>query len=143
MATEVCGRQVNERDAGGAQPPTYSRRMLLQRAAVVGALGIGFFGSVACGEPPVRDEADSDNAQAAAQPPSAGQSSCAEAELSPQQMAARRALAYVDQSPEPARLCRGCQLFIAPTDDATCGGCQAVGGPIAPGGHCSAWAARV
>jgi hypothetical protein len=55
----------------------------------------------------------------------------------------RQTLQYVDESPEPEKLCSNCQLFIAPEGDAACGGCQVIKGPIAPGGYCTSWAQKV
>lgn len=50
----------------------------------------------------------------------------------------RQSLAYVDQSPNPAKLCANCNLFL-PASDGGCGGCTVVKGPIHPNGYCNSW----
>lgn len=55
----------------------------------------------------------------------------------------RQTLQYVDKSEFPDKTCANCQLFKPPEGDAVCGGCQIIKGPIAPGGHCTSWAAKV
>jgi hypothetical protein len=53
----------------------------------------------------------------------------------------KRALGYMDQSPEPERTCSGCQQF-KPKGEKACGGCVVVRGPINPKGRCRKWAAK-
>jgi hypothetical protein len=55
----------------------------------------------------------------------------------------RQTLAYVDASPHADKLCSNCQLYIPAEEGAPCGGCQIIKGPIAPGGYCTSWAAKV
>lgn len=50
----------------------------------------------------------------------------------------RKSLAYVDQSPNPAKLCSNCQLFT-PSAGPGCAGCTVVKGPINPNGYCNSW----
>ena len=59
----------------------------------------------------------------------------------PEKMA-RSALQYVDKSPFADKRCDLCTLYQAPSDPASCGGCQVVKGPIHPKGHCTAFAAK-
>ena len=49
--------------------------------------------------------------------------------------------AYVEQSPDPAKLCAGCMHFTSAGDKA-CGSCKVVKGPINPGGTCKLFAAK-
>lgn len=58
--------------------------------------------------------------------------------LKPDEVAMRNTLAYTDASPDPAKLCSGCQLF-KPAGENECGGCQLIKGPINPGGYCKSW----
>jgi len=62
--------------------------------------------------------------------------------LSPEEVRAREALEYQDQSTEPARTCSGCLQFVEPTGPFSCGSCRLVRGPIHPRGSCRAFAAR-
>ena len=55
----------------------------------------------------------------------------------------RETLAYVEESTVPEKNCENCQLFIVAEAGAACGGCQIIKGPIAPGGYCNSWAAKV
>lgn len=113
---------------------TLTRRSLFHRAALIGVAGVGLLGIAACGGES-SPHAES-NAQAAV--PTACPDSAA---LSATEVATRKALNYVDVSADPVRVCRGCRLFKQPEQNAVCGGCQVVVGPIAPGGSCSAWVA--
>jgi hypothetical protein len=59
--------------------------------------------------------------------------------LAPAEIEARKALGYVDASPEPAKLCTNCQHYVAA---ATCGGCKVLKGTVHPNGYCKSWAAK-
>ena len=54
----------------------------------------------------------------------------------------RTQLQYAETTPDPAKDCTNCQLWIAQEAGAACGGCQLLKGPIAPKGYCISWAAR-
>lgn len=54
----------------------------------------------------------------------------------------RQALSYVDVSPEDAKHCENCALYVAAQGDAACGGCNLIKGPIAPKGYCTSWAPK-
>ncbi|MFM2154055.1 MAG: hypothetical protein RL199_2490 [Pseudomonadota bacterium] len=58
--------------------------------------------------------------------------------LSPAELAMRQQLKYVDQAPDAAKACSGCQFFQSKGPD-VCGGCTLVKGPINPKGWCSSW----
>ena len=62
--------------------------------------------------------------------------------LTDQEKQMRTQLQYVEVTTAEGKRCDNCQLWIAPTAGASCGGCQLIKGPIAPGGHCVSWAAR-
>lgn len=57
--------------------------------------------------------------------------------LTPEDLASRAALQYVDQSPKPSELCTNCRLYSAPAGGSPCGGCQLFKGPVAPLGWCA------
>lgn len=63
--------------------------------------------------------------------------------LTPEQIAAREALKYVDTSAIPSKRCDNCNLWIAPEKPGTCGGCKILKGPFHPAGFCTAWAPGV
>ena len=113
---------------------TLTRRNLFHRAALIGVAGVGLLGIAACGgESSLRAQSNAHTGAPTACP--------ASVELSAQELATRKALNYVDVAADPARVCRGCRLFKQPEQNAACGGCQVVVGPIAPGGSCNAWVA--
>lgn len=66
---------------------------------------------------------------------------CPPAKLSPEDAKQREALHYTDHSPDPQKLCNGCQQYLANTD-ADCGACKLLKGPIHPAGSCVAFSAR-
>jgi len=55
----------------------------------------------------------------------------------------RQTLQYVSESPKPDQFCSNCQLYVPAAEGAACGGCTIIKGPIAPGGYCTSWAAKV
>lgn len=61
--------------------------------------------------------------------------------LSSDEMAMRNTVNYLDKSPDPAKLCSACQLYLPAAAD-VCGGCTVVKGPINPAGTCSSWVQR-
>ena len=65
---------------------------------------------------------------------------CADlSKLSTDEKQTRNDLRYISKSPYPDKLCSNCELWIAPEEGKTCGGCEIMEGPINPNGHCSAW----
>lgn len=63
--------------------------------------------------------------------------------LSPQDLGARQALNYVDETPIPLQRCDNCQFYQADANEggSACGGCQLFAGPVVAGGYCTGWAA--
>lgn len=60
--------------------------------------------------------------------------------LTPQDLQARAALQYVDNTPIPAQRCDNCQFYVPAEGGASpCGGCQLFAGPVAPAGYCVSW----
>lgn len=55
----------------------------------------------------------------------------------------RTTLKYVDKSPDPAKICSGCNFFQQPAMTTVCGGCTLLKGPINPGGNCTSWVQKV
>lgn len=60
--------------------------------------------------------------------------------LTEQEVAMRGSLQYVDETPDPAKNCLNCSLYLAAEEGAACGGCNLLKGPIAPNGYCISWA---
>ena len=54
----------------------------------------------------------------------------------------RTALQYVDNTPDAAKDCSGCQLFLPVAEGKVCGGCPLLKGPISPKGWCASWVAK-
>jgi hypothetical protein len=99
-----------------------SRRTVLQRGAAFGTLAV--FDSAACSK-------------------QSASLVCTDTfGLSPSDLSARTALAYVDNSVEPGKTCTRCRQFIPNTVGNTCGTCRVVKGPINPNGTCKSFLAK-
>ncbi len=59
--------------------------------------------------------------------------------VSAEEIAKRKKLAYVSQSPVENNQCANCNLFI-PAPEKPCGACLLFKGPVSPEGHCTYWA---
>jgi len=66
---------------------------------------------------------------------------CPPAQLAADDTKLRATMHYTDRSPDPAKLCNGCQQYL-PNTDADCGGCKLLKGPIHPAGYCIAFSAK-
>jgi hypothetical protein len=66
---------------------------------------------------------------------------CPPSQLSPEDSKLREKLKYTDRSPDPQKLCNGCQQYL-PNPDADCGGCKLMKGPIHPAGYCTLFSAK-
>ena len=65
---------------------------------------------------------------------------CADlSKLSAEEKQTRKDFEYVAKSPFSDKLCSNCELWLAPEEGKTCGGCEIMEGPINPNGHCNAW----
>jgi hypothetical protein len=65
---------------------------------------------------------------------------CPPSALSPEDLKLRETLHYTDHSPDPQKLCNGCQQYL-PNTSADCGGCKLMKGLIHPAGYCAAFSA--
>ncbi len=99
-----------------------SRRDVIQKSAALGAFAV--FGAGACSKPAAMVCTDTSS-------------------LAPADVQVRTALAYVDISTEPGKVCNGCQQFIPAPKPGTCGTCKVVKGPINPNGNCKSFVAKV
>jgi len=121
-----------------------SRRSFLQRMSLLGAVSIGT-GSMlsACGggsENADADGGDMDGGETDAA--ASADFSCTDTSgLTEQELATRENLGYVDESPDPEKLCSNCQ-FYQPAGEGECGGCTLIKGPIHPDGYCNSWVAK-
>ncbi len=61
--------------------------------------------------------------------------------LSVSQRQKRELLKYVDTSADAQKICSGCENYSADSSVEACGACSSLGGPVEPGGHCTAWRA--
>ncbi len=104
-----------------------SRRTLLKRVAALGATGVL--------APTLLAACGNSNASV----PQAVTASCDD-NLGLAARATRRALNYVAQSPHADKTCANCQFYKTELDDAGCGGCEIVSGPIALEAYCDSWA---
>lgn len=58
-------------------------------------------------------------------------------------MAIRKKLSYVNESPIPENQCDNCNLFLPIETAEKCGGCMLFKGPVYKSGYCTYWAPRV
>ena len=66
---------------------------------------------------------------------------CPPSSLDPADAKLRETLHYTDHSPDPQKLCNGCQQYV-PNTEADCGSCKIMKGMIHPAGYCAAFAAQ-
>ncbi len=104
-----------------------SRRDFLLRCAALGAAGSVLSACGDSGRPTAETEAGG---------------VCSDVSgLTPAEAQTRRTFNYVEQTPLPEKRCDNCRFWLAPAEDAACGGCTLVKGPINPGGYCTSWIA--
>jgi hypothetical protein len=115
-----------------------SRRKFLSKLIQAGHLsftaGLVFFG---CGEK--KDSGEHKKSGAAAPVESCEDFTTA----SENDLALRKKLGYVKESPIEDNRCDNCNLFLPPAAGAKCGGCMLFKGPVYPSGYCTYWAPRV
>ena len=67
--------------------------------------------------------------------------SCADPDdLSSAVLSMRQSAGYTDSYADDKKTCRHCAFFKA--TEGECGACNALGGPVNAGGHCTSWSAR-
>jgi hypothetical protein len=59
--------------------------------------------------------------------------------VAPVDNATRKALEYVEVTPDPQKTCASCAQYVVPSIDGTCGGCKMFKGPVNPKGYCKSW----
>lgn len=123
-----------------------SRRDFLLRIGAVGALGVGAgtlasaCGGGESGTTPAPEAAPNAAPDAAA---TAGVRCDDVSALTADELRMRNEVyKYVDVTPDPAKRCDNCALYVAAAEGNPCGACTLVKGPIAPGGHCISWAPK-
>ncbi len=136
-----------------------TRRAFLTRTSALGLVAIGSSAILsACGggdksgdsATTAETPAAGAEASAAAEAPDAPDASEAVAEgcgdvsgLTDAEVQMRETLAYVDESSVADKTCLNCQLYEDAAAGSACGGCKVIKGPIAPGGYCNSWAAKL
>jgi len=106
-----------------------SRKELLKKGAVAGAVGAAAVVLAYCKKKPSADQETAQTTDA-----------CSDlSNLTQADKDMRTQLKYVDKSEKPDQHCSLCQLFVAPKDGAACGTCTVVKGPINPDGYCSSF----
>jgi hypothetical protein len=96
-----------------AQQPPDRRRLLLAASAALGSVVVACHHAETC-------------------PPE---------QLSAADLDVRNKLHYTDHSPDPQKVCNGCQQYLR-NSDKDCGACKVVKGPIHPNGYCAAFSAK-
>lgn len=120
-----------------ATAATLSRRALFQRTAVLGsAVLLGPVLLTACGG----DEAPAATSNEPTDANAGEQTACVTEGMGDPGI--RKALAYVDESPNADKDCANCKFFKEAANGEACGGCEIITGSIAPTGYCNSWVAR-
>ena len=112
-----------------------TRRDFLARFSGLGAVALGSSALLsACGGGESQPAAEGEAATAAAD-------ACGDLTgLTDAEIQMRTSLQYVAETPDPAKRCDNCALWVVPEGGSACGGCQLIKGPIAPAGYCMSWA---
>lgn len=122
-----------------------NRREFFERAAMLGAVAAGagtFLAACQKGGDAESGGGGGTQAEGGAGGAGGGELTCTDTTgLNEQQIKLRESLNYVDNSPQPQKLCEGCKLYTKPKEAGSCGGCTTVPGPIHPKGYCTAWVA--
>ena len=66
-----------------------------------------------------------------------------EQDLSTEELAKRKSLGYVNQSPTENKYCGNCNLWLPPQKEITCGRCQLFKGSVPSEAYCTYWAPQV
>ena len=100
-------------------------------------------GAVALGSGALLSACAGGESQPAAEPeaPTAAADACGDLTgLTDAEVQMRTSLQYVAETPDAAKRCDNCALWVVPEAGSACGGCQLIKGPIAPAGYCASWA---
>lgn len=102
-----------------------TRRDILRKSLTLGALAAGAaaFG-VACSKEPKEFKCDDTTG------------------LPPADIETRKALAYVDRTGDPNKMCQNCTQWVAGSSATSCGTCKVLKGGVHPLGNCKSWAAK-
>jgi len=122
-----------------------NRRDFFKRAAILGAVAAGGASLLAaCDNKGGAAGAGGEAAKApAAKAGGAEALNCEGTDgLTPDQVAMRTNMNYVDKTPKADQDCANC-LHFEPASGDGCGGCKVVPGTIHPDGWCTIWAAKV
>lgn len=100
-----------------------SRRTVLLRALQIPVGSSILLGLSACGS-------DGDSAMLCADPN----------RMTSAEESVRRTLRYTEVSPDPGKVCAGCDFFHAASEANGCGSCEMfAGAPVNPSGYCDSW----
>lgn len=67
---------------------------------------------------------------------------CDASALSAEDLKARKALGYVDQTPMKEKRCGNCKLFVPSQGEKSCNTCPLFKGPVSSKGYCTYWAPK-
>lgn len=63
--------------------------------------------------------------------------------VSENDLAIRKKLGYVEESPIAENKCHNCNLYLPPKEGHACGGCMLFKGPVFSDAYCTYWAPKV
>lgn len=121
---------------------SFSRKDFLKKVSLFGMVAAGSSAVLtACGG---GASTDSGTSEPAAQEPAAAADPCEDLTgLADSDKQMRTTLAYVKEGEDPAKRCDNCQLYVAPAEGSSCGGCTLFKGPVHPQGYCNSWVAKM
>lgn len=131
-------------EASADEASTLTRRGFLNRSLALGAFGVA--GSTLLGACGGGEGGEGGSGSASGGEGSVTASECGGYDqLTESELEMRETLGYVDESPQPDKLCTNCQFleesYEGAPADTPCVGCQLFAGPVAPEGYCISWAA--
>ncbi len=119
---------------------SFSRKDFLKKISLFGVVATGSSAVLtACG-----GGGDAGSSEEAASAPAAAADPCEDLTgLADSDIQMRSTLGYVKEGEDAAKRCDNCQLYVAPAEGSSCGGCTLFKGPVHPGGYCNSWVAKM
>jgi hypothetical protein len=114
----------------------HSRRTFLTGCAATGVLVLTGMTLMSCGSKSENSVASEESAEPVR--------SCDDLSgVSENDLALRKKLGYVKESPMADNQCQNCNLYLPPKLGHTCGACMLFKGPVYQEGYCTYWAPKV
>jgi len=118
----------------------FSRRRFISKYILAGSVTLGT-GILIAGSSVMGMAKEGDSQQQPKTPQPVKKNPCDDLTgVSTEEVAKRKKLAYVNDTPIPDNHCSNCALYLPPAKDKPCGGCMLFKGPVRAEGYCAYWA---